>query len=55
MRVLSVYIINEPLGLDMQPSEINRKHHIEFRTKPSEQGWSIVNKFLSYSKGEKFY
>ena len=49
----SINIINEHLGLDIQPSDIDRTHRIGNKNKTRKKGRATIIKLTRY-KGKKF-
>ena len=52
---LSVKIINEHLGLDIQPSDIDRTHRICNKNKARKKGRAIIIKFTRYNTRKKVF
>ena len=50
----SINIINEHLGLDIQPSDIDRTHRIGNKNKTRKKGRAIIIKFTRYNSRKKF-
>ena len=52
---LSVNIINEHLGLDIQPSDIDRTHRIGNKNKTRKKDRAIITKFTRYNTRKKVF
>ena len=52
---LSINIINEHLGLDIQPSDIDRTHRIGNKNKARKKGRAIIIKFTRYNTRKKSF
>ena len=52
---LSINIINEHLGLDIQPSDIDRTHRIGNKHKARKNGRAIIIKFTWYKTTKKVF
>ena len=52
---LSINIINEHLGLDIQPSDIDRTHRIGNKHKARKKGRAIIIKFTWYKTRKKVF
>ena len=52
---LSINIINEHLGLDIQPSDIDRTHRIGNKNKTRKKGRAIIIKFTRYNTRKKVF
>ena len=52
---LSINIINERLGLDVQPSDIDRTHRIGNKNKARKKGREMIIKFTRYNTRKKVF
>ena len=52
---LSINIVNEHLGLDIQPSDIDRTHRIGNKNKVRKKGRAIIIKFTRYNTRKKVF
>ena len=52
---LSINIINDHLGLDIQPSDIDRTHRIGNKNKTRTKGRAIIIKFTRYNTRKKVF
>ena len=53
--ILSINIINEHLGLDIQPSDIDRTHRIGNKNITRKKGRAIIIKFIRYNTRKKVF
>ena len=52
---LSINIVNEHLGLDIQPSDIDQTHRIGNKNKARKKGRAIIIKFTRYNTRKKVF